>query len=427
MVVRGSASEYIKQYIPDAPHPLQKPVEIGRDVYARIQGIGPLVLGSNGEVSVFTAVKHLARARPEVKRLLSYSSTAIGKKIDDAVVENPDDPWFDTVLLFRPDVLVDQNGKVYTGELEIVVGGAPIISLLQAYIYGEHRILDGLLAAVGRCVENFGIDGAVAFLFDWHGRSHIGDHTWIPKHYGSHLHVANMRAVDFRRDGVYVRDERLALGYAFVKAYKLDTHTHPKDKQLLRCWLERKLLRVSPPSLVMDNKVIIYLLQEDKYAGFWRQSLGRPRYEALRAYLPKTYLVTEHSLQDDPRLRQLVAAPWNYGRFVLKHAALWGSKMLIVSPRSGQGGEGWSRRVAAMLKATSQFGPLLLQESVDTMRLPASTGSGTVLGRTKFTPFFLYDPFTKACTSVGMSVNIAPSGFRAHLTSQSTFALVEGE
>lgn len=424
-MLKKTASEYIQTYFNDRTPLESGQIALPKKSYEKISQFGQLTFGMPHENSIFTAIKILANEYSEVNHILSYTSTPIGKLIDKTLIANPEDPWFDTILVYRPDMLVSYDHRVYTNELEIVVGGTSAISLLQQYIHGNHVLLEGLLSNMRECLKQFEINGKIAFLADRNGASENSFFQWLPKEFGSDIVIAFIDQLDFRKEGVYYNNERIGLAHIFMKAHKLTENVHKKDITLLQYWLQKKIILTSPPSLIMDNKSIMYLLQSESYRSSLENLLGKERYQLINEYLPRTYFMDSQSLIEHPHLNNIINNPWHYGKFVVKYPTLWGSKNMIVSPDSETAKHQWLDQLTKMLTNTKKYGPLLVQEMIDVLTIPFIHHNEEHYGKTKFTPFFSYNPFTKIVEKLAIAVNITPNSFTAHLDKNSRFALVK--
>jgi len=420
-----SATHYIRSFIPGRTTLEQEVLYLPSELHNTIEQFGELTLGLNNQISIFNAIKILAKTFPEVKSALSICSTPIGQLIDDTIIENNTDNWFDTILLYRPDMLISKDGHIYTNELEIVVGGICTISLLQHYLYGEYKLLSSLIAQMRRCQEKFGLNGHIAFLADRNGAAEINGFKWVPDHLGADVIVASIEQLDFKNDGVYFNNKKIAVAHVYIKAHKLREKIIEKDELLLRHWLARNIALISPPSLIMDNKLIMYFLQHPKYKLSLEQSLGTERYRKIQSYLPATYILEPEMKNSDDRLHDIIRAPWNHGRFIVKYPSLWGSRKMIASPEHASAQSEWREQLDAMLMQSGNYGPLLIQEMIDVQRIPFLDNGQAMNGITKYTPFFTHDIFQKTVTLQAMAVNVTPSGFQAHIDENSRFALVE--
>ena len=420
-----TATHYIRSFIPGRTTLEQEVLHLPAKLYDKIESFGELTFGLDNQISIFNAIKILAKTFPEVKSILSFSSTPIGQLIDDTIIENNTDNWFDTILLYRPDMLISKDGHVYTNELEIVVGGICTISLLQHYLYGEYKLLSSLIAQMRQCQEKFGLKGQVAFLADRNGAGEINGFKWVPKHLGNDVIVTSIEQLDFKHDGVYFDNKKISVAHIYIKAHKLREKVIEKDELLLRHWLDRNIALISPPSLILDNKLIMYFLQQPKYQLSLQQSLGLERYREIQSYLPITYVLDSKMKNNDDRVHDIIHAPWNHGRFIVKYPSLWGSRKMIASPEQPSGRAEWRKQLKAMHAQSADYGPLLIQEMIDVQRIPFMENGQEINGITKYTPFFTHDIFQKKVTLQALAVNVTPSGFQAHIDQNSRFALVE--
>jgi len=420
-----TATHYIRSFIPGRTTMEQEVLHLPPGLHDKIARFGELTLGVNNQVSIFNAIKILAKTFPEVKSALSFTSTPIGQLIDATIVENNTDNWFDTILLYRPDMLISKGGHVYTNELEIVVGGICTISLLQHYLYGEYKLLASLIAQMRQCQEKCALKGHIAFLADRNGAAEINGFKWVPEHLDGDVIVASIEQLDFKNDGVYFDKKKIAVAHIYIKAHKLREKVIEKDELLLQHWLDRNIALISPPSLILDNKLIMYFLQHPKYQLSLQQSLGSERYREIQSYLPTTYILESGMKNSDDRLHDIIRAPWNHGRFIVKYPSLWGSRKMIASPEQASGQSEWREQINAMHVQSVNYGHLLIQEMIDVQRIPFMENGQEINGITKYTPFFTHDIFHKKVTLQALAVNVTPSGFQAHIDENSRFALVE--
>ncbi|NBV29466.1 hypothetical protein EBS02_10745, partial [bacterium] len=180
-----SPAHYINQFIPDHAQPTETGiVHISPEIYQTIETFGELTLGSQKEISVFSAIKILAKENKEVRDLLSFTSTETGKKIDSMMLEALGDPWFESVLLYRPDMLISKNNAVFTNELEIVCGGFGIYfsSLLQKYFGEQKTLLDTMLNTMANYRKNLNLDGSLAIIGDQNAADYINQRKWLLKY-----------------------------------------------------------------------------------------------------------------------------------------------------------------------------------------------------------------------------------------------------
>src|SRR5690348_4654160 len=100
---------WVDSFIPGMFNASAEPCALPEGALARVHALGPLVLGEGRERSLFSAVVELARRHPSVRRLLAGKATATGRLIDDAILAAPGDPFFETIPMFRPDLMVTAN------------------------------------------------------------------------------------------------------------------------------------------------------------------------------------------------------------------------------------------------------------------------------------------------------------------------------
>lgn len=415
-------NEYIQSYIPGRNTLDQGLYPIPKQTFDQIKQFGALTFGDTNTPSIFTAIKLLARENESVKHALTETATPIGKRINDAILENPHDPWFDTLLLYRPDMLISKQNHIYCNELEIVVGGINTLSLLYRYHYGQPTLLTTLIQTLYHAKEAHRLEGHIAFLADQNGLAELACFKWIPKELDKHIIVAEINQLTFKQEGVFYQDKKIACAYVYIKAHKLTQKTTANDLQLLTAWLERKILLASPPTLLLDNKLIINLLTDAAHQPFFKQHLSEPRLEKIRTYLPRSYSLSQH--EDTAHIDHILEAPWQHGRFIAKYPSLWGSQQLLLSPRTPKGHATWYKRIKHMLTKTSAYGRLILQEYIDVQTIPVPHRGKLRQAKTKFTPFFSYRPWDNTHQFHFMAMNATPFSIAAHIDKNSQFALV---
>jgi hypothetical protein len=414
MVRAGSIRAHVDSFIPGMFNAAGEVWRLPAGALPRIHALGPLVLGAPGEPSLFGAVVALARARREVRELLASKATPIGRAVDDALLAAAGDPFFESIPVFRPDLLVTPDGRVLVAELEIVVGDVIHLGIVQQYLGRRTNVVGVLLDGLRAEGERFGSPGAPALIFDRHGEPLFDHHALIESRFDRRSVVARLSELTFRDDGVYRGRTRIGAAYVFLKNHKLSRGCQPEGERLLRAWLDRRIVLAPPPSLLLDNKILSWLLQAPRYAADLGGLLGAPRLEALRAYLPRTWLLDRAALSRSKTARALVEEPWERGRFVYKFPSLWGSRDIAVSPLCPS--PRWRRRIERMLDETLVLGPLVCQEAIETYRMK---------GRTKAVPFFFRpspgEPV--ACADVGLYRMSGP--WAVHRTPASCLGIVE--
>jgi hypothetical protein len=351
-----------------------------------------------------------------VRRLLASKATPIGRAIDDAILAAEGDPFFETIPVFRPDLLVTPEGRVLVAEFEIVVGDVIHIGIVQRFLGRRPNVVGVLLDALRRYGERFASPGAPAVLLDRHGEVLFDHHALIESRFDRRSVVARLSELDYRPDGVYRGRTRIGAAYVFLKNHKLPFGCQPEGERLLQAWLSRRVVLAPPPSLLLDNKIISWLLVAPRHAAELGALLGHARLAALREAVPATWLIDPAAIRRSAELRELVERPWRRGRFVYKFPALWGGRDVAVSPLGPS--PRWTTRIARMLRDTEALGPLVCQEAIETLRIQ---------GRTKAIPFFHRDERTGEvrCADIGLYRMSGP--WAVHRTPASTLGIVEDD
>jgi hypothetical protein len=414
-VAHRSIRAFVDSFIPGMFNASGELWELPSGALDRVRALGPLVLGDLRQPSLFSAIRALAAADPRVRTLLAEKATRIGRTVDDALLAAGDDPFFETIPMFRPDLLVTPDGRVLVAEFEIVVGDVIHLGIVQRFLDRHPNVVDLLLDGLRDAARRHGSKGAPALLFDRHGASLYEHHALIESRFDRRAIVAHLSELTFRADGVYRGRQRIGAAYVFLKNHKLTAGCEQAGETLLRAWLARTIVIAPPPSLLFDNKIITWILQAPRYQRALAKHLGAQRLAALCTYLPRTWLIDRASVARSSEVRTLVEAPWRLGRFVYKFPALWGSRDIAVSPTGPS--PRWRRRIARMLEGTDTFGPLVCQEAIETFRMH---------GRTKTIPFFHRgDDGHVACADVGVYRMSGP--WAVHRTPASCLGIVGEE
>lgn len=240
--------------------------------------------------------------------------------------------------LLRPDVVCDLDWTPKLVELEITVGARADTSLMAQY-YGLDRA-GGLVAAYVAMANDYASQGMNLALV-------TAPHPFFldlpddARAFAAILReagVTNLSVItaenlpSLRFDGEHLwlneRFEAPRIIHAidrFIDIYEIAELQHPGMGAILDAYLAGRLIDVNTVKQFLDEKDWMSVFWDPDYRDYWDAEIGRDRVEALRRFIPRTWILREDLMVElktgeKVAIRDLSALPREHRSFIVKES-----------------------------------------------------------------------------------------------------------
>ena len=342
------------------------PFPLSAQLHEQIVELGPRLHVFNKACNLLHRQSVEGKQPPWIHRYLDAGKPA-------SLLETARHPNFknDLPCVIRPDLLITDDGFSMT-ELDSVPGGIGVTGWLQSAYAGSAQpkggMLDGFIAALRSALHpSASTPPHLAIVVSEEAKDYRPEMEWLIQE-NSKFTVCAPEDLEYRSEGVFLRNERLDGIYRFFELFDLPNIAHAE--RLIAAATEG-LVRVTPPfKPQLEEKLWFALFWFPQLAGFWKRELGERYLRDLRKIIPFTWLLDPAPLPPHAVIPHLEIHDWDQlagfsqkqRDLILKisgfSAHAWGSRGVFLG--SDMPADEWKKTVATALAEFEQH-PRILQ------------------------------------------------------------------